>query len=125
PLAPNVSQWPPRKGSSEEAAALLSPQTLGVNFRALMSGAAATESNFIPPDSMGDLGPTQILAISNGRIRVFSRTGALGSLNATTNIFFASVGDGSDTTDPHVRYDRLTGRWFVVMVDTPAADNHV
>ncbi len=125
PLAPNVSQWPPPSASGPAAEQVLTPQPIGVNFRALMSGPAATESNFIPPDSMGDVGPTQILAVSNGRIRVFSKTGVLGALNVTTDNFFASVRGASGTSDPHIRYDRFTGRWFVVMVNVATANNLV
>ena len=40
------------------------PQTVGVNFQAIQ----VTEAGFIPPDSMGDAGPSQLLVVSNGRI---------------------------------------------------------
>ena len=37
PLAPRVSQWPPSNGSTLAPEQLLSPQSIGVNFRALMA----------------------------------------------------------------------------------------
>ncbi len=112
PLAPAVSRWPPLESFSRLSEPAI-PQTVGVSFL----GASISDTiGYIPPDSMGAVGPTQALVIVNGRIRVFSKTGVLGSLNATTDTFFASVRTAS-VSDPHVRYDRLSGRWFVTMID--------
>lgn len=90
------------------------PQTSGTSFL----GARLSDSGFIPPDSMGDVGPTQVLVFVNGRIRVFDRNGVMGALNTTPENFFSSV-TGNGITDPRVRYDRLTGRWFVLAIDIP------
>lgn len=109
--APEVSQWPlpgePRRGDASPL--LYTPQTVGTSFL----GPRLSESGFIPPDSMGAVGPSQVLVIANGRIKVFDKSGVLGGLNATTDTFFGTSG----TSDPHVRYDRLSGRWFVTMID--------
>jgi hypothetical protein len=80
----------------------------------------AADSQFVPPDSMGAIGPSQFLVALNGRIHVFSKAGAQGSLNATLDTFFSSVlspAAGSHTTDPRVRYDPMSGRWFVTCID--------
>src|SRR5262249_32285106 len=74
----------------------------------------------VPPDPMGDVGPTQILAATNGRIKVFDKAGNLGALNVTDSVFWASQ-TANSITDPEVRYDRLSGRWFVLAADVPAA----
>ena len=118
PYAPRVSSWPP--GVSEGAVALQrtpipqNPQAVGASFM----GAQLSDSGYIPPDTMGAVGPDQILIVINGRIRVFDKTGAIGGLDATADSFFASVMTaGTGTSDPHVRYDRLSGRWFIVMID--------
>jgi uncharacterized repeat protein (TIGR01451 family) len=111
--APAVSQWPPL--ARAVPARPYNPQAVGTSFL----GVQLSETGFaIPPDSMGDVGPTQLLVAVNGRIRVFDRSGVLGGLDTTTDNFFAPVG-GLDfaTADPHVRYDRLSGRWFVTMID--------
>jgi hypothetical protein len=71
---------------------------------------------------MGDIGINQIVVCVNGRIRSFTRNGvADGALDTTTDSFFASVLHSSSTSDPRVRYDRLSGRWFITMitVNTP------
>ncbi len=127
PDAPPLSQWPPPSDGaavSSQTTALapgvvtpLAPQVVGANFKAI-SLLAPNESQFIPPDSVGDVGLTQILAAANGRIKVFDRTGTLGGLNVTDGTFFGSVSGGLDVTDPQVRYDRLSGRWFVTELGT-------
>jgi hypothetical protein len=126
PPAPPVSQWPPAEefaappaGGSlgESAIAPLSPQTPGISIK----GANVSESGFIPPDSNGDVGPTQIVFVENGRVKVFNRNGVLGALNVTGTAFFSSVlSANEEVTDPQVRYDRLSQRWFVTELSIPA-----
>lgn len=107
--------WPllSRSASGRGGIGPLNPQPVGTTF----AGPAIGDTpGFVPPDSMGDVGPTQIVVIVNGRIRVYDKNGTLGALNVTTDSFFASV-RSSTTTDPFVRYDRTSGRWFVAMID--------
>lgn len=111
PGAPEVASWPPGGGVAISETPSL-PQAVGTNFL----GAQLSESGFIPPDSMGAIGPDQILVAANGRIKVFDRSGVLGPLNADTDNFFLSVRNGSSTSDPRVVYDRLSSRWFVSMI---------
>ena len=117
PGALPVAQFPPAESSTQLSPQ--APQTVGVNFL----GAQFSESGFvIPPDSMGDVGPSQFLVCVNGRIRTFTKAGvADGALDASTDVFFAPATGGNGTSDPRVRYDRLTGRWFLTMitVNTP------
>jgi hypothetical protein len=104
--------------------ALLAPRsslTTGTSFL----GAQVSESGFIPPDSMGSVGPTQVLVAVNGRIKVFDKQGNLGALNVSDDVFWSSVRNGEDVTDPQVEYDRLTGRWFVSAVNFENSDNRV
>src|SRR5437870_13533716 len=68
-----------------ETRILFAPQTIGTSFL----GAKVSESGLIPPDSMGEVGPTQILICENGRIKVFDKNGVPGGLNETTDPFFA------------------------------------
>jgi hypothetical protein len=101
---------------------VLSPQTLGVNFTgATLSGTNPTNS--FPPDCDGAVGPTQYVVAVNGRIVSFNKATGLpdGAMSYSTDNFFNSVRAGSGTSDPMVRYDRLSGRWFVsiINVSTP------
>jgi hypothetical protein len=93
------------------------PQTPGTPFL----GAQYSQSGYLPPDAMGAAGPTQFVAIVNGRIRSFNKaTGvADGVIDATTDSFWNSARAGAPTSDPRVRYDRLSGRWFFTMITVP------
>ena len=43
----------------------------------------------------------------------------MASSTTTTNTFFTTVRDGVGTSDPQVRYDRLSGRWFITIINVP------
>lgn len=116
----DVGQWPPPDvGTTRPSTGVLAPQTLGTSF----TGVTLADSGYIPPDSMGAVGPTQVLFCENGRIRVFSKAGVIGALDVTTDTFFNSV-RSAVTSDPRVIYDRLSQRWFVAMIDV-ASTNRV
>ncbi len=74
--------------------------------------------NTFPPDTMGAVGPTQYVVMANGRIVSFNKlTGTADSvLDTTSNSFFQMDRTGCNTTTPRIRYDRLSGRWFMIMV---------
>ena len=92
-------------------------------------GAQLSESGFIPPDSMGAVGPSQVVVYVNGRIKVFSKQGVLGGLNVTDDTFWNSVCNCTDTvnppTDPGVEYDRLSQRWIISAVNEENTNNRV
>ena len=96
------------------------PQPLGVSF--ITDGYVS--GNPFPPDTTGDLGPTQILTTTNSAVRVYSKSGQLGALSTTLDGFFASVRGSIGTSDPHCTFDRTTGRWFVVAI-TVSSPNRV
>ena len=118
-----AAQWPPAAdNSSRPATELSAPQTLGTQF----DGATGpTETGAFPPDTMGAVGPTQVVVFLNGRLRTFNKTTGVadGVINADSDVFFASVitppgaGEVSFTSDPMVRFDRLSNRWFLVIID--------
>jgi Putative Ig domain. len=84
---------------------------------------------------MGAAGPTQFIIALNGRFRSFNKaTGAAdGILDANSDIFFQPVMNpgltNNFTSDPRIRFDRLSGRWFISMIDVPgfagSLPNHV
>lgn len=130
PMAPNVSRFPYSADDEKNALNLAptAPQTIGLNFDTVTG---PTETGAFPPDTMGAVGPTQFLVFLNGRIRTFSKTTGLadGVLNVDSDVFFASVitpvgGSvvASFTSDPNVRYDRLSGRWFLTIIDVPCTN---
>jgi hypothetical protein len=108
--------------TTDERRNVLSPNSATVVTGTSFIAAQYTDSGSVPPDSTGDIGPTQFLLCINGRIRTFNRAGnSDGVLDATTVNFFDSVRGSGDTADPRVRYDRMSGRWFISMLsyDTP------
>jgi hypothetical protein len=124
PDAPGVSSFPDagmnvrNEGGNEMTAT----QTVGQSWRCVT---LATSGGWIPPDCNGAAGPTQILTCANTRIQVYSKTGVLGALNADLSTFFTSVRNGSGVSDTHIRYDRLSQRWFVVTINVASSDNRV
>lgn len=115
PRSPELSQWPPRSGAlAKDYGGPYLPQVIGTTF----NGPVLSESGSLPPDSQGAAGPTQYLVFVNGRIRVYSKTGVPGSLDVAADTFWASViTPGSGTSDPRVRFDRLTNKWYLCMID--------
>lgn len=129
PKAQSVSRFPvaSETDSGKEPAARvpLAPQPVGLAFDTVTG---PTETSAFPPDTMGAVGPTQFVLCVNGRLRTFTKAGvADGVLNLDTDVFFASVMTplggsiaANMTNYPQVRYDRLSGRWFITMTDSPS-----
>jgi hypothetical protein len=120
PASPAVSSWPvqpnetlrPRsKGSGLEIGPLFSVQSI-------IEGQTINESGYVPPDTIGDVGPRDVLISVNGRLRSYNRNGTVGNLNADANTFFNSVRNGANVVDPRVIYDRITQRWFLAEITT-------
>lgn len=123
PNSPESSQWPLLNSDQQETESgqTDNPQTIGTSFL----GPDISVSGYIPPDSQGDVGPTQVLTCANGRIIVYSKAGVAGGLNSDLDVFFNSVRNNAGISDPHIRYDRLSSRWFIVAINTQAAPNRI
>jgi hypothetical protein len=125
PGALELSQWPPLDEINLDSLnELNAPQTFGISF----TGATLSDAGAFPPDVMGAVGPTQYVVFVNGRVRTFNKTtgAADGVINADPDAFFSlvmtppGVGEITYTSDPNVRYDRLSGRWFLTIIDVTA-----
>ncbi len=112
--------------------------TIWGNYGTAITG---RESPYTPPDNCGDVGTTQIVATANCRLKAFAKpsvtggavTTSTGSATATLdaavnidlNFFFTNTSLGINSiSDPHVRFDRLTGRWFVVAIEVNHTTNN-
>ena len=114
----NGQLWDPARSGP------LQPQVVGTSIAG--PGRNADGISAIPPDSIGDVGPTQVLMHVNGRIKVYDKfTGAVGGLDVTDTTFWASVSNGVGISDPRVDYDRLSGRWFLTMINVAATSNRI
>ncbi len=125
--SPDVSAWPQLGESNVHPITPFSPQVPNLGF----TGATLTDTGSFPPDDMGSVGPSQFIVFVNGRLRSFNKvTGAAdGVLDANPDVFFASVMTPvvspvviNFTSDPQIRYDRLSGRWFLTIIDVPCTN---
>jgi len=113
PFGPDQVSLSPGAGQESDAPA----PTTGVSFLATKGGlGAGSESGFIPPDTTGAIGPSNIVVPLNGRIKIFDRTGAT-QYTADITDFFSTVLPSGTAFDPRVEYDRATNRWFVVAIN--------
>jgi hypothetical protein len=134
PESPDVSRFPLintfNKNQSSQTSTLFNQQTIGITFL----GAALNNigAAFVPPDVMGDVGPTQYIVAINGRIRSFNKTTGTTDdvLDVDPDVFFDSVMTPltstitiNYTSDPHIRYDRKAGRWYIIIIDVPTNNN--
>ncbi|HEY6653893.1 MAG TPA: Ig-like domain-containing protein [Solirubrobacterales bacterium] len=130
PEPPGEGSMPPKKQASGSrlqrvgSAAITPSQAVNPSSTNFL-GAQSNESGFIPPDSMGAVGPSQVLVFVNGRIKVFDKQGNLGGLNVSDSAFWAPVRNGSEPTDPGVEYDRLSQRWIVSGINTEDSNNRI
>jgi Bacterial Ig-like domain len=91
-------------------------------------GAKTSESGFVPPDSMGSVGPSQVVVFVNGVFKVFDKQGNQVVPSISDAAFWAPVrgsGDGSEPTDPGVEFDRLSQRWIVSGINTEDTNNRI
>lgn len=123
PDSPPVAQWPPTpsfRSGGPTAAFVAATPNVDIAVR-------ADTGNAMPPDTMGDVGPTQYLVGLNGRVRTISKaTGAAdGVLNVDSDTFYGSAANGQRTGDPRVRFDRRAGRWYVLMFNIAVPNRYL
>ncbi len=108
------------------ARALLSTLLEGTN----VPGANLSQSEgFIPPDTEGAAGPTQLVQVINNSMSIFSKTGALISQTSLDSFFNTALSKGGGGTvtnfsyDPRILYDPQSQRFFVSGDDNPDKAN--
>ena len=99
--------------------------TIGLNQEISRRG-SANGSTFIPPDTMGAVGPNHIVETINGNFEIFDKmTGASldnRSLDSFWNTTVGLAGIQNFSFDPRVVFDPGSGRWFVVSIDSSDTD---
>jgi hypothetical protein len=103
----------------------ISQLSLGLTFNGPDS--TVTPCGLTPPDTMGAVGPTQFIITVNCRFVSYDKTTGLadGVLDSPPTTFFNPVRGGVGVSDPHIRYDRTSGRWFIVMINVAFPDNRI
>ncbi len=101
--------------------------TIGLNFQ---GSELFVDSNFIPPDTMGAVGPGHIVEMVNGRFDVYSKTTGNQVFTRSLDDFWTSVVGLSIpsgfTFDPRIIFDPASGRWFATSIDRGgAAGNNI
>jgi hypothetical protein len=132
-VAPRPGLRPaPSRGSGASAARAPTPSAgvggpsapfaAGTSFLGAQLG---VDSPFVPPDSGGSVGPSQILVTVNGRFKVFDKQGNPGALNVDDTTFWNSVRNGADVSDPNTEYDRLSNRWIITAINLEDPNNRI
>lgn len=94
-----------------------------------------------PPDPNGAVSNNQVIVCTNNGLKIldkprvterplrtpkgYSRDLVPGLFITLENFFSAVIPDSSGISDPHIRYDRLSRRWFVVAIEVnPTLENN-
>lgn len=75
-------------------------------------------SQFIPPDVNGAVGPNHVMTTLNSQVRISDRNGVVISTVAL-NSFWAPLGGLTSCYDPKVLYDHMANRWIFVSSAEP------
>ena len=92
--------------------------TPSVNFEAvsLTDTTALPGQGFLPPDTVGEIGPNHFVQMVNSAFRIYGRTGTpLIPLTSIGGLFSTVPGPcaNSEDGDPIVLYDQLADRWIL------------
>ncbi|MEI8087584.1 MAG: T9SS type A sorting domain-containing protein [Paludibacter sp.] len=134
----NISRWPISKNLPNGVSSGLPAPNIWSNFLATDFSSA---SGGWPPDNNGDVGTTQVFISQNFRFKVYPKPNVTAAavttpngssiallaspvMDISVNSFFGTAFAGVITTDPHIRFDRLTNRWFIVAQSTNESTNN-
>jgi PEP-CTERM motif len=107
---------------------LLIPSVVeGLNIGLSFTGSSLLTSGFIPPDTMGAVGPDHFVELINGQYAVYRNTDGARVQTSTLNDFWRNAGivpTGSFAFDPRVTYDASSGHWFAASADNSGQPNN-
>jgi len=98
-----------------------------LNIDLSFTGSSLLTSGFIPPDTMGAVGPDQFVELLNGQYSVYRNTDGVRVQSSTLNDFWRNAGvtpAGSFAFDPRITYDSSSGRWFAAAADNSFGPNN-
>src|SRR5512147_1338012 len=98
----------------------LPPVQIGVAF----DGADATQSAFVPPDTMGAAGDEEVVVLLNGRYSVFRKSDGQLLATRTLDQFWSDAGvPTGHSYDPRIVYDAASQRWFALSAEAANSPN--
>ncbi len=86
--------------------------TLGLNF----VGARVEDSGYIPPDTMGAIGPNHFMETLNGNVSIYRKSDGFRLSSESLDSFFSGSGV-SGVGDPRILFDHHSGRWIVLVTN--------
>jgi hypothetical protein len=90
---------------------------IGANFPGI--GESNSDCQCEPPDTQVGAGPNDVVAVVNIAMNVFDKSGDLLLAKSLNDLY----GIGANfSTDPRIRYDTQSGRWFISMLSLDNTD---
>lgn len=83
---------------------------LSVNFAGL-----GDNNTSIPPDTMGAVGPADLVVMVNTEVRIQDKAGGVVSTVSLDTFWTSGTGLTGNPFDPHVSYDSIDGRWIATV----------
>jgi len=78
------------------------------------TGSALFGGRFAPPDTNAAVGPNNVVAISNGGLTIYSKTGTVQQAQFRLSQLLVGIANAADDDgDPIVLYDQLADRWVI------------
>ena len=110
-------------GSPEGTAPPAATRIRALAPAAVVSFPGIPATGFLPPDTVGDVGPKHYIQAVNVAFAIYDKTGALLAGPAPINSLWSGFGGPCDTQnngDPMVRYDPLADRWVISQFALPS-----
>lgn len=109
------------------AAAFGQSAQIGLNFTGTTLNEIAQRDGFVllPPDTMGAVGPSNIVEFINSDFAVYHKSnGSLNGSRISDSTFWQNAGlslGNVDLTDPRVLYDPASQHWFAIEATVPSS----
>jgi hypothetical protein len=88
--------------------------TVSLSFEGIsQNDNAAIGRNFLPPDTIGAVGRTQYVEVTNGGYAVFDKNTGIRQLLVSDAAFWTSYGQAGGGGDARVMYNAAASRWIV------------
>jgi subtilisin-like proprotein convertase family protein len=122
-----LAKVPAGKQKGTLAPQVMPTPTVSFETISLTDTTALPGQGFLPPDTVGEIGPNHFVQMVNSAYRIYNRTGTpLITLTSIGAIWATIPGPcaGDESGDPVVIYDQLADRWLLSQFCTVANPNN-